>query len=469
MQTQNLYLNIITMEIDKKKSFNSKIWHILWSTILFISPTGTWAQNDSVKTPQNEIDFSINLLAHGEACGGGLPQGAEENKSRFLLGRMRIIADYKRPGLQVHAVTQNLAIWGMKGNQAFNLYEGWAKISSKNGFFAQVGRVALSYDDEHIIGTNDFATAALSHDLIRVGYEGHGHQAHAIFCYNQNDNNIYNNTYYDDGAQYYKTMQTLWYHYDFPKFPLGVSLLFMNIGMQAGKINPKEWDYDTNPARTEYQQMFGGYINYHPKHLTLEASYYRQTGKQVAISMNASDIRAWMASVKATITPTDRYGFIVGYDHLSGDDYMPVPYGGDIGLIRHDVVKGFSPLYGSRTKFYGILDFFYESAYINGFTPGLQNVFIGAFGDPVKKLSCSFTYHYLATATALTNLNRTLGHSIEIGADYRFSKDITLSIGYTQMFGTETMCRLKQDESNKNGRWGWFSLVISPTVFSTKW
>ena len=152
-----------------------------------------------------------------------------------------------------------------------------------------MGRVALSYDDERIIGTNDFATAALSHDLIRVGYEGHGHQAHAIFCYNQNDNNIYNNTYYDDGAQYYKTMQTLWYHYDFPKFPLGVSLLFMNIGMQAGKINPKEWDYDTNPARTEYQQMFGGYINYHPKHLTLEASYYRQTGKQVAISMNASD------------------------------------------------------------------------------------------------------------------------------------------------------------------------------------
>ena len=128
MQTQTLYLIIITMEINKKPSFNSRIWPILWSTILFISPTGTWAQNDSVKTPQNEIDFSINLLAHGEACGGGLPKGAEENKSRFLLGRMRIIADYKRQGLQVHAVTQNLAIWGMKGNQAFNLYEGWAKI-----------------------------------------------------------------------------------------------------------------------------------------------------------------------------------------------------------------------------------------------------------------------------------------------------------------------------------------------------
>ena len=26
-----------------------------------------------------------------------------------------------------------------------------------------------------------------------------------------------------------------------------------------------------------------------------------------------------------------------------------------------------------------------------------------------------------------------------------------------------------QTRTNKNGRWGWFSLVISPTVFSTKW
>jgi hypothetical protein len=37
------------------------------------------------------------------------------------------------------------------------------------------------------------------------------------------------------------------------------------------------------------------------------------------------------------------------------------------------------------------------------------------------------------------------------------------------MMGTETMERLKQDDSSLQARWGWFSLVISPSLFTTKW
>jgi hypothetical protein len=338
-------------------------------------------------------------------------------------------------------------------------------MTARNGLFAQLGRVALAYDDERIIGTNDFATAAKSHDVVRVGYEGHGHKAHVILAYNQNGENVYDGTYYDNGAQYYKTMQTVWYHYDVPHFPLGASLLFMNIGQQSGK--PQEVN---NQPSTEYQQMYGGYFNFHPKYLTLEGSYYRQTGDLVdAVMMQCKPVKAWMASAKATINPSDRYGFELGYDYLSGDDYVPMLYGGRFGTPRHEVEKGFSPLYGSRTKFYGIMDYFYESAYINGFTPGLQNAFIGIFGKPTGKLNCSATYHYLAVATDLNELDRTLGHSIDLQASYQFSKDISFSAGYTQMMGTETMDRLKQGSSSKRARWAWFSLVVSPTIFKTKW
>jgi len=215
--------------------------------------------------------------------------------------------------------------------------------------------------------------------------------------------------------------------------------------------------------------MMGGYVKYHPKHLTLEASYYRQKGETVDKEMKTGKIDAWMASAKATIRPSDRYGFTLGYDYLSGDGFVPVLYGGQLGMVRHETDKGFSPLYGSRTKFYGILDYFYLSAYTNGFTPGLQNVFAGVSGQPLSKLNCSATYHYLATATALQDLKRTLGHSIELRASYRFSKDIALTANYTLMMGTETMDRLKQGAGKKNGHWGWFSLVISPSLFTTKW
>jgi hypothetical protein len=136
------------------------------------------------------------------------------------MGRTRLAVDYSRKGLEARAVLQNLAVWGQSGNKAVNLYEGWAKMTHKSGLFAQVGRIALAYDDERIIGLNDFAMASLAHDALRLGYEGAGHKVHAILCYNQNEENVYNGTYYVNGAQAYKTMQTVWYHYDVPKFPL---------------------------------------------------------------------------------------------------------------------------------------------------------------------------------------------------------------------------------------------------------
>lgn len=440
--------------------------------LLLCTATTGWAQTDS--TAVRQLSIGLDFLTHGEVCSGGMPRTGDDSKfvedrSSFLLGRTRLKVDFNQRGLQAHAVLQNKAVWGMSGNQTLNLYEGWVKATAKIGLFAQLGRVALSYDDERIIGPNDFATAALSHDVLRLGYEGYGHQVHAIVAYNQNGENVYTNTYYTNGAQFYKNMQTVWYHYDAKNIPIGASLLFMNMGLQAGKIDPEDWDYESNPARTEYQQMFGGYVNFHPKRMTLEGSYYRQTGKQVGNSMATIDIRAWMASVKATVMPTDKYGITVGYDHLSGDDYVPEAYGGNVGLPRHKVFRGFSPVYGSRAKFYGILDYFYESAYSGSFTPGLQNVFGGVNCNPNAKLACSATYHYLAVATKLDNLNRTLGHTIDLQASYQFSDNISLAAGYTQMHGTETMARLKKDSSSKRARWGWFSIVVSPSLFNAKW
>ena len=430
---------------------------------------GSWGQTDSI----NNICISLDFMTHGETCGGGLPRSDDnlenEERSHFLLGRTRLNIDFQRPGLQAHAVIQNKAVWGTSGNQTLNLYEAWVKLTARNGLFAQMGRVALSYDDERVIGPNDFSTASKSHDIVRAGYEGHGHKAHVILAYNQNTDKVYSSTYYDGGAQYYKTMQTVWYHYDVPKFPLGASLLFMNIGLQAGKNDQTAWDYQYNKPRTEYQQMYGGYINYHPKYLTLEGSYYRQTGRMVSDGKQDKAIKAWMASVKATVKPADYYGFELGYDYLSGDDYVPVAFGGPLVMVRHDEIKGFMPLYGSRAKFYGMMDYFYESAYTKGFTPGLQNAFLGVFGKPTDKLKCSVTYHYLAVATKLNKLERTLGHSIELQASYQFSKDIALQAGYTQMHGTETMGYLKEEGSSKRARWGWFSLAISPRLFMTKW
>lgn len=441
--------------------------------LLLVPLTPLFAQQQEVGTDDekpavadNELNVNLFMLGHGEMRLGGLDDemdeaGKTDDKAYFIMERTRLVIDYKREGLETKLTAQHSGIWGQKGQGNFNLYEAWAKLSARNGLFAQIGRQALSYDDERIIGTNDWAMAALSHDVVRLGYEGHGHKAHAIFAFNQNSENIYGGTYYNDGSQPYKTMQTVWYHYDFPKIPFGASLLFMNIGMQAGE---KDGQGDNRP-RTEFQQLLGTYLSYKSDRLTAEGAYYRQMGKDE----HSLKIKAWMASAKVKYKVSDKVSAVLGYDYLSGDKHFAVPEKGRFGVVRHKEIGGFNPIYGSHHKFYGMMDFFYVRTYLNGFTPGLQNLYVGGEYSPVKDLMLKLNYHYMATATKLENINRTLGHDIDFEASYKIMKDVKLSVGFSYMAGDETMEKLKRAEKNNNLKWGWFSLVVSPHIFTMKW
>ena len=192
---------------------------------------------------ESRLELGVQLLGHGEVRNGGFNESMAEEEADdnshagFMMSRTRVTADFLQKGLSARVTAQHAGVWGQKGQGSLNLNEAWARLSLKNGLFAQLGRQALSYDDERIIGPNDWAMAYMTHDVLKLGYEGNGHRLHAILAYNQNAENTYGGTYYADGAQPYKTMQTVWYHYDWKAAHLGASLLLMNIGMQAGEKN----------------------------------------------------------------------------------------------------------------------------------------------------------------------------------------------------------------------------------------
>ena len=423
---------------------------------------------DSIPAKPNELNINLQFMGRGESrYGGMMPEddavfGDEEETeqktptSNFLLGRTRLQIDYKRDWLEARVTPQHSGVWGQAGKGAFNLYETWVKMKAPFGLFAQVGRIALDYDDERIIGSDDWAMASSSHDVLRLGYEGHGHKAHVMLAYNQNADVLSTggNAYYN-GGQPYKTMQNLWYHYDFPKFPLGVSVLFMNIGMQN--------DPDAE-ERTWYQHLLGGYASFQPKRWKAEASYYHQFGHNEF----GMKIDAWMMSTKLNFQPAN-YGFTVGYDYLSGDEYFAVPPSGAIGMSQHKVIKGFSTVYGSHHQFYGAMDFFYVSTYLFGFTPSLQNAYLNVNYKPIKGLNLSASYHYLAIATKLDQIDKSLGNEFELQGSYAITRDVIISLGGSFMKGTETMKKLKRSSNNNTLRWGWITLIVNPRIFSFKW
>ena len=432
---------------------------------LLVVFTALWAQDEKADEKPNQLAIDAQLMSRGEVRRGGLPSSTEEkddNKSGFIFNRTRLSVGYERDNLSLKVTAQHQGVWGAEGGGKFNFYEAWGQLKANNGMFARIGRQELIYDDERILGNNDWAMAALYHDALKLGYENHGHKFHVVAAYNQNSKNVNGGTFYQEGSQIYKTMQTAWYHYDLPKTPLGISALFMNIGMQAG--TPEEYS-------TIYQQLLGGYVSFHPKNLILEAAYYHQMGKASLDYTSTVDlpIDAWMASVKATYRFNSQLTGYVGYDYLSGDKEFAVPEGGGLGLIRHSKMSAFSSTFGSTHKFYGAMDFFYVTAYYGTFSPGLQNLFAGAKYSPFKGLSCDFSYHYLATATKLKKLDKTLGHELEFSASYQLMKDVRLGMGFSFMKGTATMEALKRSTGKHQLKWGWLMLNVSPRVFVGKW
>jgi len=409
---------------------------------------------DSASTHTFSIDG--DMLFRGEWRDGGIAEVEnDEDYAAFIMERIMMKMEYQHKNMFVRVTPRHVGIWGQSNGGSFNLFEGWLKMQSKQGLFFKIGRQSLSYDDERIIGADDWTMMAMSHDVLKVGFENKHHQIHVIAGFNQNGEKTEGGTFYKDGYQPYKSMQTIWYHYNMPKVPIGLSLMFLNIGMESGT----EKDY-----HTENQQLMGTYITYHPKHFNVEASYYYQTGH----NEYKIPIYAWMASAKVSYKPNTQWGIAAGYDYMSGDRNFAVPQEGSIGLAQHKTIRGFAPLFGSHHKFYGAMDFFYVQNYTGSFTPGLQNVYVKGNYKPITSINLSAAYHYMATGTKLNDLGWTLGHEFELTSSWNFAPNAILSAGYSFMKGSKTMEALKRTSKNRQLQWLWLGLIVKPHLFKAK-
>ena len=418
------------------------------------------------RAQENTFTVDADYLSRGEIRNGGLyvEEDGDALTARFILGRTRLVADYSRSWLSARLTAQHAGTWGSPEGSNLSMFEAWAQFQSPGGFFAKVGRQPLSYDDQRIFGSDDWSMTGISHDGLKVGYEGGGHKVHLFGAYNQDVANIdKGGRRFSGGIQPYKSMAAAWYHFDVPKIPLGASLLFVNIGMQAPDDFAGE-DADSD-IQTFFQQLAGAFVSWHPERWGVEAAYYHQWGTE----SSGLPLNAWMASGKATAKPFENWSLRAGYDYLSGDESFATPGAGAIGLTRHEIVRGFSSVYGSHHKFYGAMDFFYVSTYVNGFTPGLQNLYGGITWTPGKKLSMDASYHFLSTATTIEDASKALGHEVELSATWTIADSVSLSAGYSFMQGTETMAILKRSSNNNRLQWGWLMLQITPKFFSTKW
>lgn len=427
---------------------------------------------DSTKT--HVFTLKADLLTRGEYIQGAVAD-TTETFAAYVVERARICLHYQQPYLEMKIVPQHSGVWGTTNGGAFSLREAWAKTDVK-GFFAQLGRQSLAYDDERVMGMDDWSMTGAYHDALKIGYEGFGHKVHLIGAYCQNNSNTNGGTVYLNGNQPYKNMEALWYHYDFRRW-FSASLLFVNTGVQSGILDA----LGLPEKKTYYQQMLGTYWRFHMDenqttndqlpmtnsqwYIDVDASFYYQLGKTEA----NLPINAWMVATEAKAQANRWVRLNAGYFHLSGDENYTVPPPGAMGLQRHTHDHSFNLLFGSKHQFYGAMDFFYLKSFYGGYSPGLQDGHIGATFTYLDMFDLQAQYHCLATTVDVFRApTRLLGHELELNANYRPASWVKLTASYTFMQGTKTMEMVKRASNRNQSHYVYLSVIFQPTLVKVR-
>lgn len=429
---------------------------IVFSGLLLVSSMWMMAdENEASKEKENTFSMSAQIRPRAEYRNGVLnPRLEGQEPAGFINNRARLSLNYERENLSVAFSAQHVGVWGqdpqIDKNGRFILNEAWAQLDFGYGLFAKLGRQSLIYDDERILGGLDWNIAGRYHDALKLGYEDKLNKLHLILAFNQNGETPIGGTYYAPGAQPYKNMQTLWYQHICSK-AFKASFLFMNLGLEGGKDNHSD---------TQFMQTLGTNLYYQPGNFTLGGTFYYQFGKNI----NKQDVSAYLWALNAAYKINRQWSIALGSDYLSGMDNTDGP---------DAKYTAFDPLYGTHHKFYGAMDYYYATPFLEGFNPGLWDNQVKLAFKPSRKVDLSATYHYFLTTSDVTidhkDLDRGLGSEIDLQIDWQIMKDVKLSAGYSTMLGTSTMEAVKGGSSDSWQDWGWLSININPRIFIARW
>lgn len=157
---------------------------LYWSFLLMLLPSMAYTQNTE---KENEFTMSMQIRPRAEYRNGALtPRDEGVAPTSFINNRARLSMDYKRSDLELKMSAQHVGVWGqdpqIEKNGRFMLNEAWAKLNFGEGFFAQLGRQSLIYDDERILGGLDWNVAGRYHDALKLGYANKNNEVHLILA-----------------------------------------------------------------------------------------------------------------------------------------------------------------------------------------------------------------------------------------------------------------------------------------------
>lgn len=376
-----------------------------------------------------------------------LPESADP--AAHTSQRTRLTLLYGDEALQVKFAGQSVGVWGessttrLEDNNAFSVFEAYGQYQTRQDLLFKLGRQVLSYDNQRILGGLDWAQQGQSHDAALVSWKPSlNHRLDLVAAYNAEAETLIETAY---RVNSYKNLQLAWYHLNVNK--VGFSFLLMNTG----------YEYETHLQEREigYSQTYGAFHNFVSGRLYGDVALYGQSG-----SRNGMDVSARYIGLNFNYRLTEMWQTGLGTEYLSGTD-----------MNKHsEDLNSFYPLFGTNHGFNGHMDYFYVGNHQN--SVGLLDLY-GKLSYSTARWDISLMPHVFSSTAKIFDASgkeqdNYLGTEIDFAAGYKVRKDLGINLGYSQMFGSESLEILNGGDKDRIQNWAWVMVNFSPKLFSHK-
>jgi hypothetical protein len=380
-----------------------------------------------------------------------------QQPSLFTSQRTRLIFNYTSQKVKTGLVLQDVRLFGSQpqlvGNHDFgvSIHQAWAELMFHPTFSLKVGRQELVYDNARILGNVDWVQQARSHDVALFKFEG-ALRAHLGLAYHESGD-ITNNHYF--GPDAYKAMQFLWLHREFGD--LKMSFLLLNNGRPVNTLDTLGMIVN---QEIEYSQTAGTHLVFGLKPFEFTGYLYAQAGRD---GLGREICCSWNGSLQAQYTISHHYQFILGIEHLSGLSQIGSPADGN---------TAFNPMYGTHHAFNGWMDYFYVGNHLNSI--GLTNPYLKFAYKRSKYLFEAHGHYFLAAADIAKPddptlpMGKGLGTELDMMIGYNLSDIASIRVGYSQMFGTESLVAIRGGKTDVTSNWAWCQILVRPVFFTSK-
>ena len=407
-----------------------KVWILFVLVSFAISPLfAQFSLNGEVR-PRAEFRHGYRIMPEAD----DLPAGLISQRTRLTVG-------FKNKQVITKVSLQDVRIWGQERTQthapSLELHEAWVQLALNDRLSLRAGRQVIHYDNNRFFAVNNWNQYGQKHDGLVMRYQGNGNELHIGAAFNQSAERLTGTQYY---LGKYKTLNYIWYKTGLTPV-LDLSLLAIADGFE-------------HPENTQLLYMRGtwsAYFTYNMGLLSVMANPAIQHGK----TPNGQDISSWYFSMEAVLSPLSYMRNTLGSEFLSGNDYSAAD-----GKYR-----AFDPSYGAGHAVHGFMDYFTDIP-VHTKGAGLVNPYLKNRFFINDRLSVDADLHLFYLQKNYMQggevIDKYLGTEIDLTFGYSFNPITRISLGYSVMFGSESMEVINGGDKDMFAHWAFVMLRVRP-------